>query len=64
MLVMSRKPNETIVIADGRVVITILETRPGNVKLGIDAPSDISVHRGEVQERVDNARKLGSVTTD
>jgi carbon storage regulator len=64
MLVMSRKPNETIVIADGRVVITILETRQGNVKLGIDAPDDISIHRGEIQERVDNARKLGTSITD
>ena len=64
MLVMSRTPDETIVIDEGRVVITIIETRQGNVKLGIDAPSDITIHRGEIQERVDNARKLGAVVTD
>ena len=46
MLVMSRKPDETIVIDEGRVVITIIETRQGNVKLGIDAPSDITINRG------------------
>jgi carbon storage regulator len=64
MLVISRKPDETIVIDGGRVVITIIETRQGNVKLGIDAASEITIHRGEIQERVDNARKLGSVPTE
>ena len=64
MLVISRKQDETIVIDGGRVVITIIETRQGNVKLGIDAPSEITIHRGEIQERVDNARKLGSVATE
>ena len=47
MLVLSRKRNEQIVIGDD-VVITIVEIRGDKVRLGIEAPSTIPVHRHEV----------------
>ena len=47
MLVLSRKKNESIVI-DDNVVITIVEIRGDKVRLGIQAPRDIPVHRQEV----------------
>ncbi|MFT5525827.1 MAG: carbon storage regulator [Pirellulaceae bacterium] len=49
MLVLSRKRDERIVIA-GNIVITIVEIRGDKVRLGIDAPQDIPVHRQEVYE--------------
>lgn len=47
MLVLSRKVNESLVI-DDRIVITIVEVRGDKVRLGIEAPRDVSVHREEV----------------
>ncbi len=44
MLVLSRKINESILIGEN-VHITILETRKGNVRIGIDAPRDIQISR-------------------
>lgn len=49
MLILSRKLNECIVI-DGRIVIRILRIDRDSVKLGIQAPSDLSVHRQEVYD--------------
>jgi carbon storage regulator len=47
MLVLSRKKNESIVI-DENIVVTIVEIRGDKVRLGIEAPRDIPVHRLEV----------------
>ena len=51
MLVLSRKKNESIMI-DDRIVITIVEVRGDKVRLGIEAPRDVSVHRSEVFEAI------------
>ena len=51
MLVLTRKLDESIVIGKD-VVIQVLETRGGQIRLGITAPRDISVHRQEVYERI------------
>ncbi len=49
MLVLSRKRDQRIVIGEN-ITITIVEIRGDKVRLGIDAPSDIPVHRHEVYE--------------
>lgn len=51
MLVLSRNKNEKIQIGDD-IVITIVDIRSDKVRIGIDAPKHISVHRGEVAERI------------
>jgi carbon storage regulator len=51
MLVLSRKKSESIVINDD-VVITVVEIRGDKVRLGIDAPRDVPVHRKEVVEAI------------
>ena len=48
MLVLSRKKNESIVIADGEIEVSIVEIRGDKVKLGISAPESITVDRLEV----------------
>lgn len=47
MLVISRKTNDTIVIND-EITITVIELRGNKVRLGIEAPKGVSIHRGEV----------------
>ena len=54
MLVLSRKKNESIVIG-GNVTVTIVEVRGDKVRLGIEAPSDVTVHRSEVVEAIAKA---------
>ena len=51
MLVLSRKPGESIVI-DTRVVVRVIRVEGDAVKLGIEAPSTVTVHRQEVYEAI------------
>lgn len=51
MLVLTRKLGENIRIGDD-VKITVLEVRSGQVKLGIEAPPQVKVHREEIYARI------------
>ena len=51
MLVLSRKKNESIVINDN-INIVVVEIRGDKVRLGIEAPKEIPVHRREVYEAI------------
>ena len=51
MLVLSRQRDESIMIGED-VVITVVDVRGERVRLGIDAPSEIPVHRREVYEAI------------
>ena len=55
MLVLTRKKNESIVIADV-IKVTVVEIRGDKVRLGIEAPRDIDVHRQEVYEQIHGKR--------
>lgn len=67
MLVLSRRTNEAIRISDS-IHLTILAVDGGVVKLGIEAPAEISVHRAEVYERIQEenrrAAKCPAVSMD
>jgi carbon storage regulator len=56
MLVLSRHRDEAIVI-DGTIVVTVVDIRGDKVRLGIEAPQDIPVHRREVQEAINREGK-------
>jgi len=51
MLVLSRQRDQSIMIGDD-VEITIVDIRDGKVRLGINAPSDVAVHRKEVHDAI------------
>jgi carbon storage regulator len=53
MLVLSRKPNESVCINDN-VVVTVVSIQGDRVRLGIEAPREMPVHRKEVYERIQN----------
>lgn len=60
MLILSRKVNENIVI-DGRIIVKIVRIDGENVKLGIEAPIDVPVHRQEVYDEIQrNNREAAS----
>ena len=50
MLVLTRKPNEDIIIGDN-IRITVVEIAPGRVKIGISAPKSVRVDLAEVHEK-------------
>jgi carbon storage regulator len=63
MLVLSRQRDESIIIADN-IKITIVDIRGDKVRLGIDAPKEIPVHRQEVFDAIqrENAQKNAEAT--
>jgi carbon storage regulator len=56
MLVLSRKKNESIIINDN-IVVTIVEVRGDKVRLGIEAPQEVTVHRREVYDAIKESKK-------
>lgn len=51
MLILTRRVGETLIIGDN-VKVTVLGVRGHQVRLGVDAPRDVSVHREEIYERI------------
>lgn len=58
MLVLSRQRDESIMIGDD-IVITIVDIRGDKVRLGIEAPKSIPVHRQEVYEAIERENRRG-----
>ena len=52
ILVLKRCPTESIVI-DGKIRVTVISVHGRDVRLGIDAPRNVSVHRAEVADRIE-----------
>ncbi len=59
MLVLSRQRDESIMVGDN-IVVTIVDIRGDKVRLGIDAPSEIPVHRREVYEAIQRENRAAS----
>lgn len=62
MLVLTRRKNESIVI-DEQIRITIVEVRGDKVRVGIEAPKEVPVHREEVQAEI-NVRDALNATPE
>ncbi|QDU57467.1 carbon storage regulator CsrA [Aeoliella mucimassa] len=57
MLVLSRKKNESIVINDD-ITIVVVEIRGDKVRLGVEAPKEVPVHRNEVYEAIRRSQNV------
>jgi len=60
MLVLSRYRDESIYIGDN-IVITVVDIRGDRVRIGVQAPADVTVHRQEVYEAIKNSGSFPSV---
>ena len=63
MLILSRRPGESVVLGDD-VTITILEVRGDVVRVGIDAPRSLAVHRAELLVQLDEGNREAASPTD
>jgi len=65
MLILTRRIGESIIIGDN-IVINVLGVRGLQVRLGIDAPRDVSVHREEIYQRIveEQETQKDNITTD
>ena len=61
MLVLSRKKDEKIIIGDS-ISIMVIDIRGDKVRLGIDDPRDVSVHRREVYDAIQRENRRASQT--
>ncbi len=52
MLVLTRSVGERLIINDGEIKLNVLEVKGNQVRLGIEAPKHISVHREEIYNRI------------
>ncbi len=59
MLVLTRKLGETIVIGDN-IVIKVVDIHGKQIRLGIEAPTEISIFRGEIYDRIKEENKAAS----
>lgn len=61
MLVLTRKVDESIIIGDD-IKITVVDVRGDQVKIGIDAPRSVSVHREEVYQEIQEENRRAALT--
>lgn len=61
MLVLSRRPGERIVIGDN-IIIDVVRIGPNVVRLGVSAPINLPINRGEIHEKIQ--REKGTIAND
>ncbi|WP_213876172.1 carbon storage regulator CsrA [Pseudomonas sp. dw_358] len=54
MLILTRRNAESLVIGDGEITVTVLGIKGNQVRLGVNAPKDVTVHREEIYLRIQN----------
>ncbi|MYB88457.1 MAG: carbon storage regulator CsrA [Proteobacteria bacterium] len=63
MLILTRRVGETLMIGDD-VTVTVLGVKGNQVRIGVNAPRDVAVHREEIYERIRNEKTQAGESTD
>ncbi len=63
MLILTRRVGETLMIGD-EVTVTVLGVKGNQVRIGINAPKDVAVHREEIYMRIKRENEAGSAAND
>ena len=59
MLILTRRVGETLMVGDD-VTVTVLGVKGNQVRIGVNAPKDVSVHREEIYQRIQREKGDGS----
>jgi len=59
MLILTRRVGETLMVGDD-VTVTVLGVKGNQVRIGVNAPKDVSVHREEIYQRIQREKSAGN----
>ncbi len=63
MLILTRRVGETLIIGDN-VTVTVLGVKGNQVRIGVNAPKDVTVHREEIYERIKKEKEQNPPSSD